>query len=221
MGNITHTKISTIPDDPSYDILPSDWNAAHVIPDSIPNLTTTATSDMIFGAAGAWAKKTLAEAKILLGIPLSTANNDFMAGLSGAWVKKTLAETKTILNVNVKKIRGTVSNPQAVYAQRAQIPIMRADAALTITRIHIVGPDTSPGAELAGDLKYADDQVTGSFANAVVIDVCDTTNGVFTATSGFDDATVPSGKWIYFSMDASPHADWKDFSIEIFYTYDD
>ena len=189
-GNITHTKVSIIADDPNYDIKPSDWNAAHTIPASVPNVT-------------------------------STADNDFMAGLSGAWVKKTLAETKTILNVNVKKVRGTVSNPQAVYAQRAQIPIMRADAALTITRIHIVGPDTSPGAELAGDLKYADDQVTGSFANAVVIDVCDTTSGVFTATSGFDDATVPSGKWIYFSMDASPNADWKDFSIEIFYTYDD
>ena len=189
-GNITHTKVSIIADDPNYDIKPSDWNAAHTIPASVPNVT-------------------------------STADNDFMAGLSGAWAKKTLVETKTILNVNVKKVRGTVSNPQAVYAQRAQIPIMRADAALTITRIHIVGPDTSPGAELAGDLKYADDQVTGSFANAVVIDVCDTTNGVFTATSGFDDATVPSGKWIYFSMDASPNADWKDFSIEIFYTYDD
>ncbi len=189
-GNITHTKVSIIADDPNYDIKPSDWNAAHTIPASVPNVT-------------------------------STADNDFMAGLSGAWAKKTLVETKTILNVNVKKVRGTVSNPQAVYAQRAQIPIMRADAALTITRIHIVGPDTSPGAELAGDLKYADDQVTGSFANAVVIDVCDTTSGVFTATSGFDDATVPSGKWIYFSMDASPNADWKDFSIEIFYTYDD
>jgi hypothetical protein len=97
---------------------------------------------------------------------------------------------------------------------------MRADAALTITRIHIHGSDTTPTSELAGDLKFADDINTGGFANAVVIDVCDTTNGVVTITTGFDDATVPSGKYIYFQMDASPHADWKDFYIEVFYTYD-
>ena len=117
-------------------------------------------------------------------------------------------------------VRGTVSNPQAVYAQRAQIPMFRAPAAITITRIHIHGNDTSPGGELAGDLKFADDIADGSFANATVIDVCDTTNGVFTATSSFDDATVPSGKYIYFQMDASPHADWKDIYIEFYYTFD-
>jgi hypothetical protein len=150
-----------------------------------------------------------------------TAASDFPIGKAdGTFEIKTLAQTKTILGIDVKKLRGFVSNPQAVYAQRAQIVLMRADAALTITRIHIVGPDITPGAELAGDLKFADDQITGTFANATVIDVCDTTSGVFTATSGFDDATVPSGKWIYFQMDASPNADWKDFSIEVFYTYD-
>jgi hypothetical protein len=118
------------------------------------------------------------------------------------------------------KVRGFVSNPQAVYAQRARIVIMRADAALTITRIHIHCSDTSPTAELAGDLKFADDINVGGFANATIIDVCDTTNGVVTITTGFDDATVPSGKYVYFQMDASPHADIKDFYIEVFYTYD-
>jgi len=115
---------------------------------------------------------------------------------------------------------GIVSKPQAVYRQRATIPLFRADAALTITRIHIHGNDITPTAELAGDLKFADDIATGGFANAVVIDVCDTTNGVVTITTGFDDATVPSGKYVYFQMDASPHADWKDFYIEVYYTYD-
>jgi hypothetical protein len=115
---------------------------------------------------------------------------------------------------------GLVSNPQAVYAQRAQLVMFRADAAITITRIHIHCSDTSPTAELTGDLKFADDVNTGGFANATVIDVCDTTNGVVTITTGFDDATVPSGKYVYFSMDASPHADWKDFYIEVYYTYD-
>lgn len=113
-----------------------------------------------------------------------------------------------------------VSNPQLVYTQRAQVVLFRAPAALTITRIHIVGNDSTPTAELAGDLKWADDVSDGSFANATVIDVCDTTNGVFTATSSFDDATIASGKYVYFQMDASPHADWKDFYIEVYYTLD-
>jgi hypothetical protein len=128
--------------------------------------------------------------------------------------------TDTNLNKPTIKIRGWVTNPQAVYAQRAQVIMFRADAALTITRIHIHGSDTTPTTELAGDLKFADDINVGGFANATVIDVCDTTNGVVTITSGFDDATVPSGKYIYFQMDASPHADFKDFYIEVYYTYD-
>ena len=120
----------------------------------------------------------------------------------------------------VQKLRGFVTNPQAVYEQRAQIVLMRTDAAITITRIHIHGSDLTPTSELAGDLKFADDVNAGSFANATVIDVCDTSSGVVTITTGFDDATVPSGKYIYFQMDASPHADWKDFYIEVYYTYD-
>ena len=112
---------------------------------------------------------------------------------------------------------GTISNPQAVYAQRAQIPIMRAPAAITITRIQIETNQTAQ--QLAGDLKFADDIKDGVFANATIIDVCDTTSGDFLATS-FDDATVPSGKEIYFQMDASPNAAIKDFKLEISYTVD-
>lgn len=132
----------------------------------------------------------------------------------------TFAAVKTLLNVDTYRICGCVRDPQVVYDQRPQIEIFRAPAAITITRIHIHGNDTTPGAELAGDLKFADDLATGGFASATVIDVCDTTNGVFTATSSFDDATVPSGKYIYFQMDASPHADWKSFYFEIYYTFD-
>lgn len=134
--------------------------------------------------------------------------------------KVELTKIKTLFNVDTYRECRFVTNPQAVYDQRAQIVLFRAPAAITITRIHIHGNDTTPGAELAGDLKWATDVATGGFANATVIDVCDTTNGVFTATSSFDDATVPSGKYIYFQMDASPHADWTDFYIEFYYTFD-
>lgn len=132
----------------------------------------------------------------------------------------TLTSVKTLFGIDTKRLVGFVSNPQAVYAQRAQIIMFRAPSAITITRIHIHCSDTSPTAELAGDLKFADDINAGGFANATIIDVCDTTNGVVTITSGFDDATVPSGKYIYFQMDASPHADILDFYIEVYYTVD-
>ena len=121
----------------------------------------------------------------------------------------------------IQKIVGTVANPNSYYNNvRAQIPIFRANAALTITRIHIQGADLTPTSEMALDLKFADDLNTGGFANATVIDVCDTTSGVFTATSSFDDATVPNGKYIYWQMDAAPHVDWKDFYFEVYFTYD-
>jgi len=120
-----------------------------------------------------------------------------------------------------REVSGTVAAPNSYYTNiRAQIPLFRADAALTITRIHIHGADTTPTAEMALDLKFADDLNTGGFANATVIDVCDTTNGVFTATSSFDDATVPSGKYVYLQLDAAPHVDWKDFYYEVYFTYD-
>lgn len=130
----------------------------------------------------------------------------------------TLTSVKTLFGIDTKRLVGFVSNPQAVYAQRAQIPIFRAPSAITITRIHIETNQTAQ--ELAGDLKFADDIKDGSFANAAVIDVCDTTSGDFLATSGFDDATVPAGKEIYFQMDASPNAAIKDFKLEIYYTVD-
>ena len=132
----------------------------------------------------------------------------------------TITSVKTLLGIDTKRLVGFVSNPQAIYAQRAQVVLFRTPAAITITRIHIHGSDTTPTSELAGDLKFADDITAGSFANATVIDVCDTTSGVFTATSGFDDATIPAGKWIYFQMDASPNAAIKDFTLEINYTVD-
>lgn len=114
--------------------------------------------------------------------------------------------------------KGTISNPQAVYAQRPQIPIMTAPQALTITRISLKTNQTAQ--QVAGDLKYADDITDGSFANATVIDVCDTTSGAFSATSGFDNASVAAGKEIYFQLDASPNAAIKDFKLEFYYTFD-
>lgn len=124
----------------------------------------------------------------------------------------TSTKTKTVCHI--------ISNPQAYYAQRPEITLLRADYNLTITQILILGSDWTPTAELAGDLMFADDNNTGGFAGATIIDVCDTSGGIRLITSGFDDPTVPSGKIIYFKMDSSPHADWKDFYIQVNYTAD-
>jgi hypothetical protein len=181
-----------------------------------PNVATDATSDMLFGVANAWAKKTLAEGKTILGIPTAASAAEVTAGTeAGKFVTP-----DSLMNGVVHPISTTISNPQAWYTQRPQIFLKYTNVAITITDIQIACSDYSPGAELAGDLKFADDMNTGVFANATVIDVCDTTNGVKSITSGFDDATVPAGKFIYFLMDASPHADIKDFLIRVLYTVD-
>jgi len=132
----------------------------------------------------------------------------------------TLTSVKTLFGIDTKTWEGSMSNPQAMYAQRAQVVIGLTTAAITITSIKVRINDSTPTAELAGDLKFADDQFTGSFANATVIDICDTISGAFTATSSFDDATVPSGKFVYFQFDASPHVDIVDVFIQILYTVD-
>lgn len=119
-----------------------------------------------------------------------------------------------------KYLRASFGNPQGWYALRPQIYIFTPPQDIHITYIGIKGNDDSPTAELSGDLKYADDQFDGSFANPVVIDVCDTTSGVKEITIGFDNAAVPAGKCVYFQMDSSPHADWKSLGIELRFTYD-
>jgi hypothetical protein len=118
----------------------------------------------------------------------------------------------------VQFLRGTLTDPPGYQAIDTQIPIWIAtDAAITITSIKI-SCDADPTTELDLDLKFADAPI--GWANATLIDVCDTTAGVFSATSGFDDATVPSGKVIYFEFGAAPDAATLWFTFEIQFTYD-
>lgn len=81
--------------------LPQTINAAVPIADAVAN------SDFLVGQAdpSSWIKKTLAEARAILGIgaPLAApvADSDFLVGDADplGWVKKTLAETKTLLGI--------------------------------------------------------------------------------------------------------------------------
>lgn len=123
-------------------------------------------------------------------------------------------------NVSTFRARGFVAYPQSWYVVQPQIPIFRADADVHITRIEIHGNDSTPTTELFTHLKYATDMFYGSFAGATTIDNCQTTSGKVVITTGFDVSAVPSGKYVYLEMDASPHVDWTSFYIEVYYTYD-
>jgi len=145
--------------------------------------------------------------------------NGFMVGDgSDGLTAKTLAETQTLLGLDTKKWEGTISNPQAKYALRAQLPIGYTNAAITITSIIVRLNTASAGAELAADLKFADDIFTASLANAAVVNALDTTSGALTKTSAFTDATIPAGKFVYLQFDSSPHVDIVDIFLQILYT---
>jgi hypothetical protein len=132
----------------------------------------------------------------------------------------TLVPSVASLKGIVQRCGGTIVDPQTTYTKRAQVVMLYTTAAITITGIYVRLNDSTPTSEFAGDLKFADNQFDGSFTNATIIDVVDTTSGAFTATSGFDDPTVPSGKFIYLSMDASPHADIDEIYVLFTYTVD-
>ena len=130
----------------------------------------------------------------------------------------TAAQIAALERTAVRFLRGTLTDPPGYQAIDTQIPIWIAtDAAITITSIK-VSCDADPTTELDLDLKFADASI--GWANATLIDVCDTTAGVFAATSGFDDATVPSGKVVYFEFGAAPDAATLWFTFEIQFTYD-
>lgn len=110
-------------------------------------------------------------------------------------------------------------NPTNYYNNvDTQILIGYAERALTIKAIRIWGPDSTPTSEMAGDLKHATSPQT--WAGATVIDVCDTTSGTFTVTSGMDDPTIPAGSFVYFQFDSAPHVDWLWIWYQIEYQYD-
>jgi len=179
--------------------------------------TTTAENDMIFGdASNDWVTKTLAEGKGILGVPSSASIAEVTTGTD----TDKFVTPDALMNGVVHVWGGTISNPQAVYARRPQLFIDKTTAAVTVTSIFADCNDPSPTAEIAWDLKFADDMHDGVFANATVVDVMDTTNGTFSATSGFDDATIPANKFVYIQFDSSPHVDIKDILVKILYTVD-
>lgn len=159
------------------------------------------------------------------GTQIIAARRDHVHANTFASLAEVLAGTETAKSISpatlkgrMKRLCALISNPQLVYAQRPQVVLMRTYVAISIIEIHIACYDYSPTAEMAGDLKWADDINNGGFASAAVLHICDTTSGVFDITA--HDLNVAAGKFVYYQFDASPHADIKDFYLEVDYTDD-
>ena len=109
----------------------------------------------------------------------------------------------------------TIIDPNSVQDTTNEIFIAWATAALTITKIQIELDISTQ--DITGDLKYADD--FQGLASATVINDIDTTSGKRTDTS-ITSASVASGKAIYISFDAQPHADITQMHVHIEWDYD-
>ena len=111
-----------------------------------------------------------------------------------------------------------IPDPNAYYAidhEWVMEPI--TERALTITRIDVTC-DADPDTELDFDLKWADAFI--GLANAAVIDEMNTTAGVTTITSGFDDATVAASKCIYILFNAEPDENITQVIVKVTFDYD-
>lgn len=149
----------------------------------------------------------------------SVTDSDYLAmtvDIGGGVLVTKKIQYSNLMSSSSQKVRGFVIQPNIVYANRPQVVMMRADANITISRIHIRCSITTQ--ELECTVKYADDPVT--FPNSAIVAVSDTTSGAVTITSGFTNASVPSGKYVYLLFDAAPNENIDDFYIEIFYSYD-
>jgi hypothetical protein len=128
------------------------------------------------------------------------------------------ADGDNILSPLAHHFVGIVIDPNGIYAKDHEICIWQAtDAAITITSIKITC-DADPATELDIDLKWANAFI--GMASAAIIDVCDTTGGTTSISAGFDDATIESGKCIYWSFGAEPIAAITQFNFDIAWDYD-
>ncbi|KKK57755.1 hypothetical protein LCGC14_3051290 [marine sediment metagenome] len=109
-----------------------------------------------------------------------------------------------------------IINPLATQTEDTQVCIIvSTSAALTISNIKITLD--AAGNEVAGDLMFADAFI--GFANATVINVCDTTSGVLD-DSAMADGTIPSGKVVYFQFDSAPNTAITQMGWKITWSYD-
>jgi hypothetical protein len=93
-----------------------------------------------------------------------------------------------------------ILDPSAVYTKDAHVFVAIMRTAITITKI-MVSCDAVPGAEVQGDLKFADAFI--GLANPELVNDFDTTNGV-RVDATIAQGNVGAGKALYLEFDAPP-----------------
>jgi len=171
---------------------------------SLENVTNVATDDTAYNE-GTWDANTDAATKNAIRDKIETM--DTAIGLN---TTHTTDNTTKIFAI-------TVLDPTATQALTNEVFIAWTHAAITITKIQVEIDTTD---NIAANLKWADD--FQALTNAATIDVITTVSGgKLTITSGFDDATVASGKAIYMDFNsAAPSATPKQYHLQISYTID-
>ena len=114
-----------------------------------------------------------------------------------------------------------IPGPDAYYqAGITEFPIFaETNAALTITKIH-VECDADPTTEPEIDIQHAATFIGRVPGSDTVVDVCDTTSGLFEATSSFDDADIATDRCIYVTLSADPDDNIESIVIEVEYDFD-
>lgn len=116
----------------------------------------------------------------------------------------------------VKHLRWTTLDVDGLYGTTTTIPVIpKLDRPITITNLE-VSCDANPATEPTGDIKYADACI--GYANPVVINAFDTTNGVL-SDSSITSGAVAAGKCVYVAFDTTPDADIKYMSFDVSYYY--
>lgn len=109
----------------------------------------------------------------------------------------------------------TIIDPLATQTEDNEVCIWPVTPdSLTVDKI-VVTLNAS-GNEVAGDLKYADTFI--GLANAVVINVFDTSSGVLSDDT-ITSAGVPSGKAIYIAFDSAPNTAITQMSVDVTYHF--
>lgn len=156
------------------------------------------------------------------GLDIITGNLDISSGnitLSGTVDTVDVgALAAKVHNEDLRHFIFPIINPNAVYDTDSIFTFKPVtEKAITITRIDVTC-DADPATEPAMKLNHTDNFI--SRTSPTTIDVITTTAGVTTITSGFDDATIPASRCIYFAFTADPIAAIKSITVDITYTID-
>ncbi len=188
-------------------VMESDYDAQTILAattDNTPAALTVAEQTLVGRiTAGNIAALTAAQIRTLLNVE------------DGATADQTAAEIQALVP---QQLRAVFPDPATLYGIDTDYCLWTSTpAALTVNALYVTC-DADPITEMNWNLYFADDFI--SKANATLIRAMDTTAGVLSVTTGWTDNTVPAGKCIYVTFDATPDAALKQVTLQVEYTFD-